>query len=64
MNQAAFTQSIYTDGTSIGSLPMNSGNQFGQGAGGQQQQQQMAQPMMEAFEPQPANGFGTGFGGW
>jgi hypothetical protein len=64
MNQAALTQSIYTDGTSIGSLPMNSGNQFGQGAGGQQQQQQMAQPMMEAFEPQPANGFGTGFGGW
>ena len=66
MNQAAMNQSIYTDGTSIGSLPMNSGNQFGQGAGtmGQQQQQQIAQPMMEAFEPQPANGFGTGFGGW
>ena len=66
MNQAAMNQSIYTDGTSIGSLPMNSGNQFGQGPGtmGQQQQQQIAQPMMEAFEPQPANGFGTGFGGW
>ena len=64
LNQAAMNQSIYTDGTSIGSLPMNTGNQFGQGAGGQQQQQQMGQSMMEAFEPQPANGFGTGFGGW
>ena len=66
LNQSAMNQSIYTDGTSIGSLPMNSGNNFGQGPGtmGQQQQQQIAQPMMEAFEPQPANGFGTGFGGW
>lgn len=64
MNQAALTQSIYTDGTSIGSLPVNGGgNSFGQGAGGQMQQQ-MTQPMMETFEPQPANGFGTGFGGW
>jgi hypothetical protein len=66
LNQAAMNQSIYTDGTSIGSLPVNSGNTFGQGPGGQQhvgQQQQMG-GMMEAFEPQPANGFGTGFGGW
>jgi hypothetical protein len=69
MNQAAITQSIYADGTSIGSLPVNTGgggNSFGQGAGGQQhmgQQQQMG-GMMEAFEPQPANGFGGGFGGW
>lgn len=71
MNQAAMTQSIYTDGTSIGSLPVNSGNQFGQGAGGQQHvgQQQMAQPMgsmMEGFsEPMAANAFGgSSFGGW
>ena len=68
MNQAAMNQSIYTDGTSIGSLPVNTGNQFGQGAGGQQHvgQQQMIQPMMEAFqEPLAANSFGGGsFGGW
>ena len=70
LNQAAMNQSIYTDGTSIGSLPVNTGgggNSFGQGPGGQQhvgQQQQMGGGMMEAFEPQPANGFGTGFGGW
>jgi hypothetical protein len=64
LNQAAISQSIYTDGTSIGSLPMNAGNQIGQGAGqssmGQQQQQ-----MMESFEPQAANSFGSSaFGGW
>ena len=68
MNQAAMNQSIYTDGTSIGSLPVNSGNNFGQGPGtmGQQQQQQIAQPMMEAFEPQAANSVlgGNGFGSW
>jgi hypothetical protein len=67
IGQAAMNQSIYTDGTSIGSLPVNSGNTFGQGPGGQQhvgQQQQMGGGMMETFEPQPANGFGTGFGGW
>ena len=68
MNQAALTQSIYTDGTSIGSLPVNGGgNSFGQGAGGQQHvgQQQMG-GMMEGFqEPAPANSFGGGsFGGW
>jgi hypothetical protein len=67
IGQAAMNQSIYTDGTSIGSLPVNTGggNTFGQGPGGQQHvgQQQMG-GMMEAFEPQPANGFGTGFGGW
>jgi len=62
MNQAALTQSIYTDGTSIGSLPMNSGN----GGGGQQQQQQIAQPMMDSFEPAAANSVlgGNGFGSW
>jgi hypothetical protein len=67
INQAAMNQSIYTDGTSIGSLPVNGGgNSFGQGAGGQQQQQQMAQPMMEAFEPAAANSVlgGNGFGSW
>ena len=67
MNQAAMNQSIYTDGTSIGSLPVNGGgNSFGQGGGGQQHvgQQQMAQPMMEAFEPAAANSFGGGFSGW
>ena len=70
IGQAAMNQSIYTDGTSIGSLPMNTGNQFGQGAGGQQhvgQQQQMGQPMMESFqEPMAANAAlgGSGFGSW
>lgn len=69
IGQAAMNQSIYTDGTSIGSLPMNGGNQFGQGAGGQQhvgQQQQMGQPMMESFEPAAANSVlgGNGFGSW
>ena len=68
IGQAAMNQSIYTDGTSIGSLPVNGGgNSFGQGAGGQQhvgQQQQMGGGMMESFEPMAANGFGTGFGGW
>lgn len=72
MNQAAITQSIYADGTSIGSLPVNTGggggNSFGQGAGGQQhvgQQQQMG-GMMDGgmMEPMAANGFGGGFGGW
>lgn len=65
LNQAAMNQSIYTDGTSIGSLPVNTGNNFGQGPGGQQHvgQQQMG-GMMEAFEPQAANSFGGGFGGW
>ena len=67
IGQAAMNQSIYTDGTSIGSLPVN--NQFGQGAGGQQhvgQQQQMGGGMMESFEPAPANGVlgGGGFGSW
>jgi hypothetical protein len=68
LNQSAMNQSIYTDGTSIGSLPVNSGNNFGQGPGtmGQQQQQQMGQPMMEAFEPAAANSVlgGNGFGSW
>lgn len=68
LNQSAMNQSIYTDGTSIGSLPMNTGNQFGQGAGGQQQQQQMGQGqgMMESFEPAAANSVlgGNGFGSW
>ena len=68
IGQAALTQSIYTDGTSIGSLPV-SNNQFGNGVGGVQsvqQQQQFAQPMMETFpEPAPANSYGGGsFGGW
>jgi hypothetical protein len=69
INQAALTQSIYTDGTSIGSLPVS--NQFGNGVGGQssmvQQQQQFAQPMMETFpEPAAANSVlgGNGFGSW
>lgn len=69
IGQAAMNQSIYTDGTSIGSLPVNTGNQFGQGAGGQQhvgQQQQMGGGMMEAFEPMAANAAlgGSGFGSW
>jgi hypothetical protein len=68
LNQAAMTQSIYTDGTSIGSLPVNSGNQFGQGAGGVQsgQQQQPMGSMMESYqEPMAANAFGgSAFGGW
>jgi len=72
IGQAAMNQSIYTDGTSIGSLPVNTGgggggNSFGQGAGGQQhvgQQQQMSGGMMEAFEPAAANSFGGGFSGW
>jgi hypothetical protein len=71
MNQAAITQSIYTDGTSIGSLPVNGGgggNNFGQGAGGQQHvgQQQMSSGMMESFEPMAANSAlgGGSFGGW
>jgi hypothetical protein len=71
MNQAAITQSIYADGTSIGSLPVNTGgggNSFGQGAGGQQhmgQQQQMG-GMMDGgmMEPMAANSFSGGFGGW
>ena len=68
IGQAAMNQSIYTDGTSIGSLPVNTGNQIGQGPGGQQhvgQQQQMGS-MMEGFqEPLAANSFGGGsFGGW
>jgi hypothetical protein len=69
MNQAAMTQSIYTDGTSIGSLPVNTGNQFGQGAGGQQHvgQQQMG-GMMDGgmMEPMAANSaLGSGaFGSW
>jgi hypothetical protein len=65
IGQSAMNQSIYTDGTSIGSLPVS--NQFGNGVGGVQSgQQQIAQPMMEAFEPQPANGVlgGSGFGSW
>jgi len=66
MNQAALTQSIYTDGTSIGSLPMN--NQFGNGVGGVQSgqmQQQMAQQMMDSFEPQASNSFGgSAFSSW
>jgi len=68
LNQAAISQSIYTDGTSIGSLPMNAGNQIGQGAGQSsmgQQQQQMMGGMMESIEPQAANSFGSSaFGGW
>jgi len=68
IGQAAMNQSIYTDGTSIGSLPVNTGNQFGQGPGGQQhvgQQQQMGGGMMEGFqEPLAANSFGGGFSGW
>ena len=69
IGQAAMNQSIYTDGTSIGSLPMNGGgggNNFGQGVGGQMQQQ-MTQPMMESFqEPMAANAAlgGSGFGSW
>ena len=71
LNQAAMTQSIYTDGTSIGSLPVNTGgggNSFGQGPGGQQHvgQQQMGGGMMESYqEPMAANSFGgSAFGGW
>jgi hypothetical protein len=66
IGQSAMNQSIYTDGTSIGSLPMN--NQFGNGVGGVQSgqmQQQIAQPMMEVFpEPLSSNSFGGGFGSW
>jgi hypothetical protein len=66
IGQAALTQSIYTDGTSIGSLPMN---QFGNGVGGVQSgqmQQQMAQPMMDTYqEPIASNSFGgSAFGSW
>jgi hypothetical protein len=63
IGQAAMNQSIYTDGTSIGSLPTNPGNSFGNGVGGVQSVQQ---PMMETFpEPAPANSYGGGsFGGW
>ena len=68
IGQAAMNQSIYTDGTSIGSLPVNSGNQFGQGPGGVQsgQQQQPMGSMMESYqEPMAANSFGgSAFGGW
>lgn len=67
INQAALTQSIYTDGTSIGSLPV-SNNQFGNGVGGVQsgQMQQISQPMMEAFpEPVASNNFGgSAFSSW
>lgn len=67
IGQAAMNQSIYTDGTSIGSLPVNTGNQIGQGPGGQQhvgQQQQMGS-MMEAFEPVASNNFGgSAFSSW
>jgi hypothetical protein len=66
IGQAAMNQSIYTDGTSIGSLPMN--NQFGNGVGGvqsSQMQQQMAQPMMDSFEPVASNNFGgSAFSSW
>jgi hypothetical protein len=68
LNQAAISQSIYTDGTSIGSLPMNAGNQIGQGAGQSSMgQHQMMGGMMESFEPMAANGVlgsSSGFGTW
>lgn len=67
LNQAAISQSIYTDGTSIGSLPLNAGNQIGQGAGQSSMGQQQMGGMMESFEPMPANGVlggSSGFGSW